>query len=171
METDPRVTLTLLSPLGDSRMVIVKLSQQVRVLQKMFPLNHRQFYFNGQIMLESRPFSFYSVKDNDSIIAVTYSDPTFLVQVGSLYWQHASIKDSKISDHSRFINSLSLLREYLRMKDVTMRHIEAKPSALRGLLSSVSAIENSKPAIAHTTTITDIPRVLSKEPLPVFWIK
>lgn len=170
MESDQRVTLTLFSPVGDSKMVIVRLSQQVRVLQKMYPLNNRKFYFNGMAMLETRPFSFYSVKDNDSIIAVTYTDPTFQNQIGSLYWQHASINDKTMSDAARFNNALKLSREYLRIQDIPMRHLDAKPAAMRKLISNVTAIENAVPNIQHTPTITDIPRILSKDPLPRFWI-
>ena len=174
LECDQKVQLNLMCPMCATRPVIVRLSQPINILQKLFPNNvPHKFFYNGQVLHESHSFAFYDVKNQDAIIAIVNTKNS--LEKSSSIWQKISKNNDTIKETISWATNTSTASEFYRLRDMNMNMIERKPNLFRKLCNSrikyEETVAQSKSTSSNEETLYEKPKEIASSPLPCYWSK
>lgn len=117
-----RVELLICTPHQPVRKVSAKLSGHVRALQILWQNSPKKFIYNGQELLETMTFSFYGIKDGESIIAL----PKIEFNDDLECWKKVSMNRLEFNELVRSMTNPKTSREMARLRDLRFIGIEKK---------------------------------------------
>lgn len=117
-----RVELLICTPHQPVRKVSARLSGHVRALQILWQNSPKKFIYNGQELSETMTFSFYGIKDGESIIAL----PKIELNDSLECWKKVSMNRLEFNDLVKSMTNPKTSREVARLRDLRFIGIEKK---------------------------------------------
>lgn len=117
-----RVELLICTPHQPVRKVSARLSGHVRALQILWQNSPKKFIYNGQELMETMTFSFYGIKDGESIIAL----PKIELNDDLECWKKVSMNRTEFNELVRSMTNPKTSREMARLRDLRFIGIEKK---------------------------------------------
>jgi hypothetical protein len=119
------------------------------------------FVHNGELLLESMPFSFYGIRDKDTIVVVPAPSPEVP------RWRQITLDPGDLQERVDRILNQETARETARLRDLMRTRVERKQRQM-GDLGSFLELENREktPPLRIDYPVPEAP---SCDPLPSAW--
>ena len=136
-------------------------------LRRLLPLEHCQFVFEGQLLVDTKTFQFYGIKTGDTLVVVQAAEMGLEVDK----WLSITDDVDGFRDKMKSVLNEGAGRETARIRDMLMTKLERKPRTFRKLCVAVENLAqrtfSGKNIELNTDFVTgDAP---SDKPLPVNW--
>ena len=162
------IIIYICSPDHSIKTIKVVPTSKNETLQKLYQ-NKMLFVFNGQILSENLTFDFYTIKNNDNLIALHKSEDKKM-SYNLFHWLNESKNDS-FKENIQMIARKESKTEVARLFDLSLYRMEGhRKIFMKHMIRNINNVgDNIKSDNINLITDYEIPDEPSFESLPVPW--
>jgi hypothetical protein len=166
--SEKEILITMLIPRIGVRRVRTFRSASVSRLAKLFPNQLIQFVHDGEVLNFDMALGEYAITDGSLIVVVPTSEPS---TDASQAWIRLTRADNHLAHLANLCANSSVREEYARLRDLSIRRMEWKPSKYRRVRDRQQAaggLWHGQSEIG-LTVIPGSPVFVSTAALPALW--
>jgi hypothetical protein len=162
-----RVELRICVPQEPVRVIYAYPSNEISVLQTLWPGSPKKFLFDGIELIPTLTFESYGIRQGDSIIALPHSNCANPLSMHE--WTTATRDSEAFNDSVGAILNPATTRQVARLRDLNWRALERRPKQFQRLCAVIMETEPVGVPLHPTVIMETAPLAPSEEALPVSW--